>query len=270
MEEAIKYFAVFGGLDIKIDTSKPLLELIEEHILRDYKYLRNVISDLTSGDRVYHSILTGLAMGDRRTNSAFRRAKVSFNHGSKCIEEMVEMGVIDKELSLQHLTNSPRSLKVSDKLLFREPFVRFWFAFISPIFKGIKEGTFEEFLKRFQSREAEFTDMIFEQLSHEFLKKAFSPDTITQLGRYWDDENEINLLGKTHQGKIIAGSCKYSNSKVKKSELAALKQKCEELEIPADIFVLFSKKGYTNELKALKSENIKLYTAKSFKLLLDK
>jgi len=112
--------------------------------------------------------------------------------------------------------------------------------------------------------------MIFEQLSHEFLKKAFAEDTINQLGRYWDDENEVNLLGKTHQGKIVVGSCKYSNSKVKKSELTALKQKCEELEIPADIFVLFSKKGYTSELKSLKSESIKLYTAKSFKLLLDK
>jgi len=151
MEEAIKYFAVFGGLDIKIDTSKPLLELIEEHILRDYKYLRNIISDLTSGDRVYHSILTGLAMGDRRTNSAFRRAKVSFNHGSKCIEEMVEIGVIDKESSLQHLTNSPRSLKVSDKLLFREPFVRFWFAFISPIFKGSKKEPLKNSSKDFKA-----------------------------------------------------------------------------------------------------------------------
>lgn len=209
-------------------------------------------------------------MGDRRTNSAFKRAKISFNHGSKCIEEMCEMGVIDKESSKQHLTNNPRSFDVSDKLLFREPFVRFWFAFISPIFKGIKEGTFEEFLQRFQSREAEFTDLIFEQLSHEFLKKAFQEDTITQIGRYWDDENEINLVAKTFSGKVIAGACKFSNTKVKKSELSTLKQKCEKLGIPADIFVLFSKKGYTNELKAMKGENLKLYTAKSFKLLIDK
>jgi len=255
---------------MRVDTSVPLLELIEEHILRDYKYLRNVISDLTSGDRIYHSILTGIAMGDRRTNSAFKRAGISFNHGSKCIEEMCEIGVIDKESSQQHYTNNPRSLAVSERLLFREPFVRFWFAFISPIFKGIKEGTFEEFLKRFKGREAEFTDLIFEQLSHELLKKSFQEDTIKQLGRYWDDENEINLIGKTFGGKIVVGSCKFSNSKVKKSELSSLKQKCEKLEIPADIFVLFSKKGFSNELKSLKGENLKLYTAKSFKMLLDK
>ena len=29
MQVAIQYFTVFGGLDIKIDTTKPILELIE-------------------------------------------------------------------------------------------------------------------------------------------------------------------------------------------------------------------------------------------------
>ena len=38
MEVAVKYFIVFGGLDIKIDTTKPLLELIEKHILDEYKH----------------------------------------------------------------------------------------------------------------------------------------------------------------------------------------------------------------------------------------
>jgi hypothetical protein len=40
MEVAVKYFIVFGGLDIKIDTTKPLLELIEKHILDDYTDLK--------------------------------------------------------------------------------------------------------------------------------------------------------------------------------------------------------------------------------------
>lgn len=249
---------------------KPLLELIETHILKDYRYLRNVISDLTSGDHVYHNILTGIAMGDRRTNSAFRRAKVSNVHGNKCIDEMCEIGVIDREVSLQRLSKAFNQPDIADKLLFREPFVRFWFAFISPIFKGIKEGDYEEFHKRYQNREAEFTDLVFEQLCHEFVKKSFTNDTIDQLGRYWDNENEINLIAKTYEGKIIVGAIKYSNSKVKKSELNILKQTCEKLEIPADIFVLFSKSGYTSELKSMKSEELKLYTSKSLKLLVEK
>ena len=40
MQVAIQYFTVFGGLDIKIDTTKPILELIEKNILNNYNYLR--------------------------------------------------------------------------------------------------------------------------------------------------------------------------------------------------------------------------------------
>ena len=36
MEKAVQYFIVFGGLNIKIDTTKTLLELIEKHILNEY------------------------------------------------------------------------------------------------------------------------------------------------------------------------------------------------------------------------------------------
>ena len=55
---------------------------------------------------------------------------------------------------------------------------------------------------------------------------------------------------------------------MKKSELTLLKQACKRLNIPADTFVLFSKKGFTSELKSLKSDTIKLYTARSLKTLI--
>ncbi len=34
------------------------------------------------------------------------------------------------------------------------------------------------------------------------------------------------------------------------------------------MFVMFSKKGYSTELKSLKGENLKLYTVKSFSQLI--
>jgi len=37
----------------------------------------------------------------------------------------------------------------------------------------------------------------------------------------------------------------------------------------ADIFVIFSKRGFSNELKSLKGENLKLFTVKNFKKLVE-
>ncbi len=251
-------------MDIKINTTVPIEILIEKLILNKYKYLRNDISNLTKGDNTFHSILTGLAIGDRRTNSAFKKVNISFDDGINCIDKLCDMKILRLEKSLQSLSSLDDQYVVSEKLIFTIPFVRFWFAFVSPLFQGIKEGNYEEVFKRFENRKQEFISFVFEQLSHEFLKQSITDDTIVKLGRYWDDNIEIDLLAKTKSGKIIAGSCKYTNAKIKKTELTRLKENCKKVKIGVDMFVLFSKNGYTSELKSLKSDTVKLFTVKNF------
>ncbi len=265
METAVEYFAIFGGLDVDIDVSQTLEKLIEIHILKKYKFLRNIISDITKGDPEYNKILTALAIGDRRTNSAFRKVGISFDKGIDIVDDLCELKVLKLEKSLQQLSNLDEQYTVSEKLLFTTPIVRFWFAFISPLFQGIKEKNYEEFYKKYNNNKAEFADIVFEQLAHEYIKMISKDDFVFTLGRYWDDEFSLDLLGKTKSGKIIAGSCKYKNAKIKKSELTNLKEKCEKLQIDVDAYILFSKKGYTSELKNLKkTENLQLFTVKNF------
>ena len=238
--------------------------LIEKLILNKYKYLRNDISYLTKGYTQYHSILTGLALGDRRTNSAFRRANIEFDDGIEIVDDLCGLKVLKLEKSLQSFSRLESKYVVSEKLIFKSPFVRFWFAFISPIFKGIRDGEYEEFYKQFNNRKTEFIAFMFEELSHELLKISFQDDNIIKIGRYWDDNREIEILAKTKSGKIIAGVCKYTNSKIKKSELTKLKKICEDAKINVDIYVIFAKKGYSSELKSLKGESLKLFTVRNF------
>ena len=268
MELAVKYFIVFGGLNIKIDTTKPLLELIEKHILDNYLQLRNEIHSLTGGYKVDHAILTGVAQGDRRTNSSFKRAFVSFEEGSRCVENLIDRGIIEIESSQHHLANKRGDDKIARKLLFTTPFLRFWFAFVSPIYKGIKEKNYKEFYTLFENKEAEFGNFVFEELSMEFIRDLFEEDAVKQFGKYWDEKREIDLVAKTTSGKIIAGNCKYINSKIKKNELNKLKEDCNAIGLNVDYFVIFSKNGFSSELKSQKSETLRLFTPKSFKLLL--
>lgn len=260
MEDAIEYFAVFGGFGEKLDTSVPLDELIRVNILDRYKYLRNDISAYITKDELFPYILTGAATGDRRTNSTFKRARVSYNDGMDCLEDLLDLGVLKMESSFLHTSSA-------EKILFTSPFVRFWFAFVSPVYKGIKEGNYKEFFENFNNKKTEFIQHIFEQLCFEFVKLYFEKEKIYNIGRYWDDKTEINLLAKTKEGKIIAGSCRYVNSKVKKSELNRLKDDCKTAGIQPDMFMLFAKNGYSNELKSLKNQTLKLFTLRNLKVL---
>ncbi|MEN8147115.1 MAG: DUF234 domain-containing protein [Campylobacterota bacterium] len=266
-EGAVEYFAVFGGMGWRVDMSKPLDELIEEKVLTNYRYIHADIAKITQSDKTHHALLSGLAIGDRREHSAFKRANVSRQDGEASIDFLVENDLLVREKSQAQPVNDRE--EVSEKLLFTLPFLRFWFSSISPYYKGIRDGDYKEVKTRLQNMKQDFSDPLYDQLVMELLKKSFKEDRIDKIGSYWDKNNEIDILAKTKSGKIVAGICKYSKSKAKKSELTKLKEQCAKAELDPDIFVVFSKSGFSNELKKEKGEGVRLFTLKNLKSLMD-
>ena len=267
LDEAIEYFTIFGGMGWDVSTSVPLFNLIEDKVFTNYKYMHADITRITYSDKIKHSLLSALAMGDRREHSAFKRARISKHEGEEAVDSLVEAGLISVEKSQAKPLNDEE--EISNKLLFTQPFMRFWFAFISPFYKGIRDANYTEVENRFSNREQGFSDQIFTQLAMEVIKKTFSDDKIVKIGSYWDRETEIDIMAKTTSGKVIVATCKTSNAKAKKSELTKLKEKCQKIELEADIYIIISKNGFSTELKSLKSESVKLLALKNFKVLLE-
>ncbi len=185
----------------------------------------------------------------------------------KCVENLLDTQIIEIESPLNFLIKSELNVDTK-KLLFTTPFLRFWFAFISPIYKGIKEKNYEEFFTLFKNRKHEFVDFIIEELAFEYIRDFFKEEEIKLIGKYWNKDINIDIIAKTKSGKVIVGNYINSNKKVKKEALNNLIKDCEQLDLKVDIYTLFSKNGYTNELKSLKGENLRLFTIKSFRSLL--
>jgi len=279
LEETVEYFSVFGGIEWEIDTDVPIFALIEKLILDNYAFFYNEIIDMTLGDKLNHAILSGIALGDRRTHSAYRRAHISEHTGAPIIEYLCRSGIISlepsreeapqKEYPTQKLKKEVEKHQISDKLNFTSPFLRFWFAFVSPLHRGIEKGEYEEIKQHFVEREHGFSSLVFEKLSIEVLKHLPTNDPIVEVSSYWDRNVEIDILAKTHSGKIIVAECKYTNTKVNKSELTKLMEKCALANIEVDQYALFSKRGFSNELNTLQDPNLSLYTLDDFKQLLE-
>lgn len=266
-EQAIEYFSVFGGMGWSVDTSKPLEELIRNKVFKNYTYIHGDITKITQSDKTTHSLLSGIAMGDRRVHSALKRARINRNDANSVISTLSSKGFITTENSLE----APPELQenIDEKINFSHPFMRFWFSFVSPYFKTIKNGDYKEAEDAFANRKQGFYELTFMKLSMELMKKSFMDDAIVEIGSYWDRNTEIDILAKTASGKIVVGICKYSSSKAKKSELSKLKEQCLLAELNPDIFVIISKNGFSNELKAQKSTELKLLSLKSFKVLVE-
>jgi len=101
------------------------------------------------------------------------------------------------------------------------------------------------------------------------LRHISKDDPIVEVSSYWDRNIEIDILAKTASGKTIVGECKYTNTKINRSELSKLIEKCALGNIKADHYILFSKRGFSNELTSLKESTLSLYTLEDFTLLLE-
>jgi hypothetical protein len=87
-------------------------------------------------------------------------------------------------------------------------------------------------------------------------------------GSYWDQYSEFDILAITADKKLILGECKYKERKICKNELNKLKDKALQSGIIVDIYALFSKSGFSNELMQIKEENILLFDLNDLKQLL--
>lgn len=278
LEEAIEYFNVLGGLGWEIDSDQNLNELIVEHILDNYGALHEQVSMMTLDTPLYNHILTAIARGDRRTHSAFKRARISEGVGMEAIEYLCQSGVLILESSREHapkkayptqkLKKEIEHHQISDKLHFTTPFLRFWFAFVVPLSRSIEKGDYTELLERFDKRRLGFSSLVFEVLSIEVLKQACQNDLIIEVGSYWDRQVEIDILAKEASGRVIVAECKYTNTKINKTELSRLKDKCQLAGILPDRTALFSKRGFSKELLSLQDEKLLLCSLDDFKILL--
>lgn len=278
MELQIEYFSVFGGLGWDIDTSKSITELIELLILENFETLNEKIQELTLGEQNNKRLLRALAVSDRRIFSAFRRAGLNNGNGGAALNFLQEKNLITIEYSREE---PARSLKqnsklkrevarhrISHKVLFTQPFVRFWFYFIAPHTKDILEKNYENLFADFALRQNSYTSLVFEELSEILLNYHIRDSQILSSGSYWDANIEIDILTITDDEKTYIAECKWTNHKITKKELHKLEQKCEKLDIEPTQIALFCKSGFSKELLNLAGKNLALYSAEDFDVLL--
>ena len=277
MEIQISYFSIFGGLGWDIDTSKPILELIEDLILKNFSPLNAKIEELTLNEPTHKRLLQALAVGDRRVFSAFNRAGLNNGNGGAALSFLQESGLVQMEYSREEhpreknpnakLKRKDARHRISHKVLFTHPFVRFWFYFIAPEIHNIKEKNYEPLLKKLQERLNSYTSLIFEELSEVLLNYNLRDSQIISSGSYWDANLEIDILTITDDEKIFVGECKWKNHKINKKELHKLNEKCEKLQIKPTQILFFSKRGFSKELLQMQGVNLALYSSEDFSML---
>jgi hypothetical protein len=278
LEQAIELFSVFGGVEasLELDFFDDVESIIRFNFVDKYRILNELISPSYLIDEPYRFLLVAIARGDGRLSNIFRKAKVGESLGLRLLDELKILNIIEfdesrepclKKHPNQKLEKSLRSYKIEAKVRFTQPFYRFWFGFVEPYHKELVRGDSKRFFENFEQHFFRLHSFVFEQLSQELLNVYFKNNLILN-GNYWDVYSEFDIWAETKEGLQILGECKYTNRRVCKSELSKLKQKAVTSGLDVNTFALFSKSGFSNELKNSKEKNLLLFELEDFRGLL--
>jgi len=270
-DKALEYFTAFGGTGWDVDTSKSVATLIEEKVLSSYDALHESMTRYTHNNGLYHMILTIIALGVNHENDVFKKAKVGKEKGEEAIDYLVSKSLIKFDLSVEKPLNDGGGK--SDRVVFDLPFMRFWFAMISPNYQSISEGKYDEFSEKWHKIRDNFSILLNNLLLLELVQEIFNTksktDPIVKIGSYYDKKIEIDILAIRKSGAMIAAACKYSKEPAKSNMMHTLIQKCTKAELEISDYVLFSKNGFTPEVEALREKEVLLLSDVSLSSLLD-
>jgi len=278
IEERLEYYSFFGGIDFgfDIDFFDNMDDLLSR-FLSNIDIYRDVISPSYILESPYRDILIAVARGDGRLSNIFKRARYSESIGRELISQLEDIGILRLEYSResplkiypkQKIKKSLRSYRIESKARFLSPFISFWFGFVEPYRSDIYNNKRENFIQNYKRHYDRAVSLVFEELSNELIEVYYKDiDPIVSKGGFWDHHSEFDLLCLTHSGKVILGECKYRGKKICKNELNKLKEKAINSKIKVDIFALFSKNGFSNELKHSTDNNLLLFESKDFKKL---
>ena len=215
-EQKIIHYAVLGGTPaylLEFDYAKPLRENIKENILMKNKFLYQdtlfVMQQELKEPAIYYSIIKSIAKGNSKLGHIIN-------------DTGLEKGKIIKYLSvLQNLHLIERRVPITEKnieksrkgiYLLKDNYFKFWFRFVFGNNDYIEQNLQNKLLdEKIMPELSSFVGRIYEEIALEWVKKQKQFGSLL-FGRWWEGENEIDIVGIDNKKKnIVIGEVKWKN-----------------------------------------------------------
>ncbi|RLA57288.1 MAG: hypothetical protein DRQ78_13655, partial [Epsilonproteobacteria bacterium] len=206
LEETLEYFSILGGLEeeVELDYFSDVFSMVKSHFVKDFSKFQSLISPSFLLESPYQNILIALARGDGKLYSSLRKAKIAESLGEGLIQELIDLNILKVERSREaplrthpkhKLKKEQRNYRIQDKIRFVQPFLRFWFAFVSYYAKDLAQGEGDAFLANFEQHYERLRSLVYEQLCDAILIEYYKEKSpILSSGSYWNIYSEFDIL----------------------------------------------------------------------------
>jgi len=269
-EDKLQHFAVAGGVPaywLQFSLEKDFMKNLKDHVLKKgqmlYDEVEFVLREELREPRYYFSLLQAIAQGKQKLSEIVNATGISQPTANKYLTVLSDLKIVTRDVSV----TEEKPLK-SKRGLYRitDEFFQFWFRFVFPNRAEIELDKTENVLNRIKMDLPQYVSSIYEKVAVETVWKhmdRFFP--FTSVGRWWDKNEEIDIVGINRDlNSILFGEVKWSEKPVGTNILDELKLKAQKVQWGKkgrkDFFCLFSRKGVTpNMIKRAKEEGVILF-----------
>lgn len=206
---------------------------------------------------VYNTILYYLAAGNRKLNdlhgkTGYSRAKISVY-----LKNLIQLDIVEKLVPLDEegKENAMRGLyRIKDN------FLSFWYRFVFPNLSEIMLGSADLIYEReIVPYLDSYMEEYFADVCTEFLKLMNIHDRLPEKFIWWDrwygKNGTIHILAQGKDKKTLVGGCYFEDRITEPEEYLTLLALADEARVSPDYCYLFSRKGFSEELKRMAADS---------------
>jgi hypothetical protein len=273
--EFLEIYAVAGGTPAYLTELIPdldLLENIKKRIFPPTEYLHNEIEFILKEElrepKNYLAIIRAIAWGKRKLGEIVNDTGLEKNIVTKYLMILDRLQIIEREVPITE-KNPGKSRKGLYQIC--DNFVRFWFQYIYPFKSDLEIGRYDVVLRKHKESFQVLVAIAYEQVCRQLLSDILSNLRFEKIGKWWDKNEEIDIVAINDETKeILFGECKWSEKPVGTNIYDDLKRKAELVDWQTDkrkeYFILFSKSGFTDEMKKIAKAAGNIFLVKQDKL----
>lgn len=257
-EEKVLAWGVFGGTPHylqAVDDDRPLQENIRDAVLSKRGFLHDepeyvLRTELADPNR-YFSILKAIAAGNKTSNEIAQVAGIDSDQISHYLKNLQDLEIVGREVPV---TENPARSRRGQYLL-EDALFRFWFRFVyGQGDKYDRTGTdaYEELI---EPHLADVVSSKFEELCRDAVYDRYDAYTFDRVGRWWYQEQEVDVVGLTTGETMVAGECKFTSQPMGYDVLNTLENDVEDIRwTPQGVsdvayeFCLFARNGFNRSL----------------------
>ena len=259
VETALLY-GITGGIPLYMSLMEPGIS-VEENIKRNFlspsgflfEEPSNLIKQECREPAQYNAIIKAIAGGASRLSEIASKVGIGTALCASYISRLIAIGIIRKENPFREKTAKKTVYRLEDNMF------RFWFRFIPDCMSLIQQRETDLAYELFEDQIPAYMGAVYEEMCKQYLWRQnaarTTPVRFTETGRWWGnnpikrEECEVDIIAADKTDAIFA-ECKWTSELTGLDVLSTLMERSELFHYQKKYYYLFTRTGFTEELKA--------------------